>query len=61
MIGDLFTKPLQGELFRRLRALVMNCPIDIPPEYPPPRIGTPVDAGVYGGMQTGPDHQTTRT
>ena len=49
MIGDFFTKPLQGGLFRRLRALVMNCPIDIPPEYPPPWIGTPVDAGVSWG------------
>ena len=49
MIGDFFMKPLQGELFRRLRAMVMNCPIDIPPEYPPPRIGIPVDAGVCWG------------
>ena len=49
MIRDFFTKPLQGELFRGLRALVMNCPVDIPPEYPPLRIGTPVEAGVCWG------------
>ena len=35
MIGDFFTKPLQGIKFRTLRALVMNCPVDIPPEYMP--------------------------
>ena len=46
MIGDFFTKPLQGLLFRRLRALVMNCPVDIPPEYPPPRTPVHGDAGV---------------
>ncbi|EJK77391.1 hypothetical protein THAOC_00781 [Thalassiosira oceanica] len=31
MIGDFFTKPVQGELFRRLRAKVMNCPVNLPP------------------------------
>ena len=33
MIGDFFTKPLQGQLFCKLRSLVMNFPVDIPPEY----------------------------
>ena len=49
MIGDFFTKPLQGLLFRRLRALVMNCLIDIPPEYMSPREHTPEDTGVCWG------------
>ena len=49
MISNFFTKPLQSELFRRLRALVMNCSIGIPPEYPPPQIVTHVDAGVCWG------------
>ena len=30
MLADFFTKPLQGSLFRRLRALVMNLPMDTP-------------------------------
>jgi hypothetical protein len=49
MIGDFFTKPLQGLHFRRLRALVMNCPVDIPSEYPSPRACALVDAGVCWG------------
>ena len=28
MLGDFFTKPLQGPLFRKLRALIMNMPVD---------------------------------
>jgi hypothetical protein len=31
MIGDFFTKPLQGYLFRKLRAHVINLPIPTPP------------------------------
>ena len=46
MIGDFFTKPLQGQLFRRLRSLVMNCPVDIPPEYMSPRDTSREDTGV---------------
>ena len=32
MVGDFFTKPLNGLKFRQLRALVLNCPTDVPPE-----------------------------
>ena len=49
MIGDFFTKPLQGQLFRRLRGLVMNCPADISPEYMCPRTAVPEDTGVCWG------------
>ena len=31
MIADYFTKPLQGEAFRKFRALIMNCAEDLPP------------------------------
>ncbi|KAL7545710.1 hypothetical protein ACHAWF_009061 [Thalassiosira exigua] len=35
MIGDFYTKPLQGAQFRKLRAFVMNCPEDpVPDEMP---------------------------
>ena len=46
MIGDFFTKPLQGQLFRKLRSLVMNCPVDIPPAYMSPRDTSREDTGV---------------
>ena len=46
MIGDFFTKLLQGQLFRKLRSLVMNCPVDIPPEYMSPRDTSREDTGV---------------
>ena len=46
MIGDFITKPLQGQLFRKLRSLVMNCPVDIPPEYMSPRDMSREDTGV---------------
>ena len=46
MIGDFFTKPLQGQLFRKLCGLVMNCPVDIPPEYMSPRDPPREDTGV---------------
>ena len=46
MVGDFFTKPLQGQLFRRLRSLVMNCPVDVPPDYMSPRDTSRVDTGV---------------
>ena len=29
MVADIFTKPLNGELFRQLRARVMNCPVNL--------------------------------
>ena len=45
-MGDFFTKPLQGQLFCKLRSLVMNCPVDIPPEYMPPRDTSREDTGV---------------
>ena len=32
MLADINTKPLQGEPFRRMRAAVQNCPVDLPPE-----------------------------
>ena len=32
MVADFFTKPLQGAQFRKLRARIMNCPVDLPPE-----------------------------
>ena len=32
MVADINTKPLQGELFRKMRAAVQNCPEDLPPE-----------------------------
>ena len=31
MTADFFTKPLTGELFRKFRALIMNCPVDLAP------------------------------
>ncbi len=31
MLGDFFTKPLQGYLFKKLRAMVMNLPMPTPP------------------------------
>jgi hypothetical protein len=31
MLGDFFTKPLQGYLFRKLRAHIMNLPVPSPP------------------------------
>ena len=46
MIGDFFTKPLQGQLFCKLRSLVMNFPVDIPPEYMSPRDTSREDTGV---------------
>ena len=61
MIGDFFTKPLQGLLSRRIRGLVINCPIDTPPEYMSPREHTPEDTGVcWGSNRTdATDSQTT--
>ena len=32
MVGDFFTKPLQGAQFRKLRAFILNCPEDPPPD-----------------------------
>ena len=32
MIADINTKPLQGALFKQMRAAVQNCPVDLPPE-----------------------------
>ena len=32
MLADINTKPLQGDLFKRMRAAVQNCPVDLPPE-----------------------------
>ena len=34
MVADIFTKPLSGQLFRELRARVMNCPVDLDPSSP---------------------------
>ena len=31
MVADLLTKPLHGEKFRKLRARIMNCPVDLEP------------------------------
>ena len=31
MTADFFTKPLTGELFRKFRARIMNCPMDLAP------------------------------
>ena len=31
MVADIYTKPLNGELFRQLRAKIMNCPVDLEP------------------------------
>ena len=31
MLGDFFTKPLQGYLFKKLRAMIMNLPLPTPP------------------------------
>ena len=40
MIGDFYTKPLQGAQFRKLRAFVMNCPENpIPDELPEEETG----------------------
>ncbi len=30
MLGDMFTKPLQGSLFRKFRNLILNLPDDVP-------------------------------
>jgi hypothetical protein len=30
MVADFFTKPLQGSVFKKLRAIVMNLPDDVP-------------------------------
>ena len=46
MIGDFFTKPLQGQLFRKLCSLVMNCLVDISPEYMSTRDTSGKDTGV---------------
>ena len=35
MWADINTKPLNGEPYRRLRAKIMNCPIDLEPENMP--------------------------
>ena len=35
MVADIFTKPLTGEAFRKLRARIMNCPVDLEPEIMP--------------------------
>ena len=50
MVGDFFTKPLQGQLFRKLRSLVMNRPVDVPPEYISPRDTPCDDTGVCWGI-----------
>ena len=31
MVADIYTKPLNGELFRQLRSEIMNCPVDLEP------------------------------
>ena len=31
MVADIFTKPLNGILFRQLRAKIMNCPVNLEP------------------------------
>jgi len=31
MVADIYTKPLNGILFRQLRAKIMNCPVDLEP------------------------------
>ena len=30
-VADFLTKPLHGEKFRKLRARIMNCPVDLEP------------------------------
>jgi hypothetical protein len=59
MIGDFFTKPLQGYLFRKLRAHVMNLPIPSPPtSYDTPDNSEPVVqecVGYMGGQMDRPD------
>jgi hypothetical protein len=35
MVADIFTKPLSGEQFRKLRAKIMNCAEDLEPEIMP--------------------------
>ena len=35
MVADLLTKPLHGEKFRKLRARIMNCPVDLEPASTP--------------------------
>ncbi len=42
MIMDHFTKPLQGLLFQRFRASIMNCPIDLPNEFNLPAVANKV-------------------
>ena len=32
MVADHYIKPLQGTLFKKMWALIMNCPIDLEPE-----------------------------
>ena len=31
MVADIYMKPLNGELFRQVRAKIMNCPVDLEP------------------------------
>ena len=35
MVADILTKPLHGEAFRKLRARIMNCPVDLEPASMP--------------------------
>ena len=35
MVADILTKPLHGEQFPKLRARIMNCPIDLEPANMP--------------------------
>ena len=32
MVADDYTKPLQGTLFKKMRALIVKCPIELEPE-----------------------------
>ena len=74
MVGDFFTKPLQGSLFRKFRAIIMNLPPDLNPgaqecvgdsgsgEGVEPRDSTPSNksrVGDAGECAASPDREDT--
>ena len=61
MIGDFFTKPLQGSLFRKFRALILNLPDEKKLDLKPNASQECVGNGPSEDTVRGTDHIETDT
>ncbi|EJK61698.1 hypothetical protein THAOC_17766, partial [Thalassiosira oceanica] len=61
MLADIFTKPLNGAPFRKLRAAIMNCPVDLAPSNPALRRASPPEGPQECVGRNAGDMTTTKT